>query len=41
VIEIGRPAPDAAFAHIDASLVRLSTFWRTAPTIFLFLRHFG
>jgi hypothetical protein len=41
VIDVGTPAPDARFARIGGTLVRMSDFWRTRPTIFLFLRHFG
>jgi hypothetical protein len=41
VIAVGQPAPDAAFAARDGSVVRLSELWREKPTILLFLRHFG
>jgi len=40
-IEVGQPAPDAAFIDVAGSEIRLSDFWRAQPTVFLFLRHFG
>jgi hypothetical protein len=36
-LAVGMTAPDAI---LDGGR-RLSDFWRTSPTIFLFLRHFG
>ena len=41
MIAVGAPAPDAAFAARDGSVVRLSDLWRERTTILLFLRHFG
>jgi peroxiredoxin len=40
-LAIGDPAPDAAFADPSGDSLRLSTFWRAAPTVLIFLRHFG
>ena len=41
MIAVGSPAPDAIFGAADGGPVCLSDFWRTRPTILLFLRHFG
>ncbi len=41
MICVGEPAPDAVFARADGSMMQLSDLWRAAPTVLLFLRHFG
>jgi peroxiredoxin len=41
LLELGRPAPDATLLADGDREVRLSDFWRRAPTVFVFLRHFG
>jgi hypothetical protein len=40
-LELGRPAPDALLLADGDREVHLSDFWRRAPTVFVFLRHFG
>jgi peroxiredoxin len=37
----GEHAPDAALKDAAGAEVCLSDFWRAAPTVFVFLRHFG
>ena len=38
---IGRAAPDATFLAADGHERRLSELWSQAPTVLVFLRHFG
>jgi peroxiredoxin len=37
----GDYAPDAVLEDAAGRQVRLSDFWRTRPTVLVFLRHFG
>lgn len=38
---VGDPAPDLALRDAAEREVRLSTLWARAPTLAVFLRHFG
>ncbi len=39
--DVGEPAPDAAFRDTAGRERSFAEFWRTQPTVFIFLRHFG
>jgi hypothetical protein len=40
-LEVGQPAPDVAFLTEGDRELRLSSLWRDAPVVLVFLRHFG
>ena len=40
-VEVGRRAPDALLQGAGDREVRLSELWKRAPTVLVFLRHFG
>ena len=40
-LSIGDPAPDAVLLGEGDAAQHLSTLWKRAPTVLVFLRHFG
>lgn len=41
MLKPGDAAPDVTFARSGGDEVALSAFWREAPLVVAFLRHFG
>ncbi|MEE9606364.1 MAG: hypothetical protein V3U03_01390 [Myxococcota bacterium] len=40
-LEVGSPVPDLTLSGEGGREIRLSELWRRAPTVLVFLRHFG
>jgi hypothetical protein len=40
-LALGDPAPDATLPDEDGNEVALSSYWRSQPTVLVFIRHFG